>query len=333
MRKTPCQGRGAFLNQKPRLLLLEPFQYKSSVAVLSERFNVQLISVPSELHSLPSDTHGLVVRLKYSISREILNQLPALKFLATPTTGVVHIDLNEVMNRGIRLISLRNEKQLLDNLSGTAELVWGLIFNFFRNIACASSSVKDGYWDRDLFIGSEVRGKTLGIIGFGRLGSMVAEVGAALKMNVIYYDIQKKDHKFGLPVSLEDLLGASDIISIHVHLSDSTRNMISTNQFSKMKRRPLLVNTARGEVVDEDALVSALYSGQVCGACLDVLCGEYWNSDVDKKRWIEDSKLISYAKDNGNLLITPHIGGLVYEGVERAELRLIELILAFREND
>lgn len=321
------------MNQKPRLLLLEPFQYKSSMAVLSERFNVQLISSPSELDLLPSDTYGLVVRLKYDIGSAILNQLPFLKFLATPTTGIVHIDLNEVSNRGIQLISLRNEKQLLDNLSGTAELVWGLIFNFFRNIAQASCSVKGGDWNRDLFIGNEVRGKTLGIIGFGRLGRMVAEVGIALKMNVIYYDIQEKNHQFARRVSFEGLLEKSDIISIHVHLSDSTRNMISKRQFSKMKRRPLLVNTARGEVLDEDALASALYSGQVCGACLDVLCGEYWNNEVDMKRWLKGSKLISYAKNYDNLIITPHIGGLVHEGVVRAEMRLIEMILAFRETD
>ncbi len=314
--------------EKPRLLVLEPFRSPDALARLREKFDVWSLDSLEDLPTLPSDFVGLVARLKYRIDETLVSRFSHLRFVATPTTGLVHIDLDVLARRDIEVVSLKEDTAFLQNLTATAELVWGLLLTAYRNLGPATESVRAGVWDRDPYIGNELREKTLGVVGLGRLGSMVAEVGMAFRMKVLYCDTVLKDTRHARRVDFDTLLAESDIITLHIHATPHTTRMLAAPEFARMQRKPLLINTARGEVIDEDALLEALSSGQIRGACLDVLCEEHWNTEEDKVIWAENNRLIAYAQEHRNLILTPHIGGLVFEGVSRAEDRLIGKLLA-----
>lgn len=314
--------------EKPRLLVLEPFRSPDALARLRKKFDVWSLDSMEDLPTLPSDFVGLVARLKYRIDEKLVSRFSHLRFVATPTTGLVHIDLDVMARRDIEVVSLKEDTAFLQNLTATAELVWGLILTAYRNLGPATESVRAGVWNRDPYIGNELREKTLGVVGLGRLGSMVAEVGIAFRMNVLYCDPILKDTTQARRVDFDTLLAESDIITLHIHATPQTTRMLAAREFARMQRQPLLVNTARGEVIDEDALLEALSSGQIRGACLDVLCDEHWNTEEDKVRWAKNNRLIAYAWEHRNLVLTPHIGGLVFEGAARAEDHLIGKLLA-----
>lgn len=172
-----------------------------------------------------------------------------------------------------------------------------------------------GDWARERFTGSQLAGKTLGVLGVGRLGRMVVEYGKAFRMRVLGCDL--KD--FSIPhveaVDFETLLRESDVISIHLHLNDSTRRIISREAFMKMKNGVVLVNTSRGALIDENAFFEALNAGAVAAAGLDVIDGE-WLADITTH------PLVRYASTHDNLVITPHIGGAAVESIVGARIHL-----------
>lgn len=283
-----------------------------------------MLSDLSELDSAPGPWEGLFVRLRYRIDGPLLDRFPGLKFVATPATGLVHLDLEALAARGIEVVSLKDETEFLKDLTATAELAWGMILAFHRNILPAARGVRDdGIWDRDLYIGNEVREKTIGIVGLGRLGSMIADYARAFRMKVLYADPRDAGHSWAKRVPLDELLEKSDVVTLHLHVSEKTKGMFGPAQFARMKRKPLFVNTSRGELVDEAALLDALKTGKIRGAALDVLCGEHWNTPADKKAWMDANPVVAYARAHDNLILTPHVGGLVHEGVERAELHTV----------
>lgn len=322
------QKANPILAEKPRLLVLEPFRSSDAILRLGEKFDVWSLRDIADIPTLPTDFTGLVTRLKYRIDGDFVARFPHLQFVATPTTGLVHIDLDAMVRHGIKVISLKQDVEFLRNLTATAELVWGLILTAYRNLGPATESVRAGLWDREPYIGYELREKTLGIVGLGRLGSMVAEVGAAFRMKVLYCDTELKDTRYAQRVPFDTLLADSDIITLHVHVTPQTTRMLGAREFALMQRKPIIVNTARGEVIDEEALLAALSSGQIGGACLDVLWEEHWNTEEEKVIWTEKNRLMTYARKHRNLILTPHIGGLVFEGAIRAEEHLLSKILA-----
>jgi D-3-phosphoglycerate dehydrogenase len=178
--------------------------------------------------------------------------------------------------------------------------------------------VLKGFWNREEFSGNELRGKVLGIIGFGRLGEMVADYANAFGMKVIAYD-KRKIHNNAQFVTLDELLHKSDIISVHLSLSKTTKNFLDLEKVLELKKNPLLINTSRGEIIDENALVYALENNLISGAALDVLPGEV-STDI---AWLKNSLLWQYANNNDNLLLTPHIGGVTMESVENTNLFII----------
>lgn len=310
----------------PRLLVLEPIHSGSALERLSRAYTlVDRQGVDSNFDD-PS-IEGIFVKLKYSIDAKLLDRFVNLRFVASPTTGLTHVDTNYLVSRRIDLISLKSDREFISTLTSTAELVWGHILFAYRRLGCAVDSVKGMQWDRDLFVGRQLQGKTIGILGYGRLGSMVAEVARAFRMNVVYYDPYVSDAPIGTIVPLDQLLETSDIISLHVHVDKETRDMLSFREFEKMRLSPLLVNTSRGELINEEALLDALMTKKICGACLDVLTGEH-SSDADQMRfWMSENKLVRFAQQHDNLIITPHIGGLVEESITRAEERIVDQII------
>ena len=246
-----------------------------------------------------------------------------LKAIATPSTGLDHIDLDAAARRDIAVLSLRDDKAFLNSLTATAELAWALLLSVVRRLPWAVQAAHGGDWARDRFRGHQLSGKTLGIIGYGRLGSMVAEYGKAFRMRVLASDVTHRTPAPGVElVPLDELLSQSDVVSVHVHLTEQTRGMIGREQFARMKGGAVLINTSRGAVIDEAALLEALRRGHLLGAGLDVIDGE-WRPDLDCH------PLIRHAAEHQNLVISPHIGGVTYESQRTAYARTVEMILNF----
>lgn len=270
----------------------------------------------AQLASAVQGYQVLVVRLGLQVDRDVLAAGEDLRLVATPTTGLDHIDLGAAQERGIAVLSLKGEREFLDQVYATAEHTFALLLSLVRRIPAAFAAVERYEWRRDLYRGGELSGKTLGIAGCGRLGSMVARYGMAFGMRVIAYDPYQPHLPQGVIAcsTLAELLAESDMVSLHVPLNAETEGMIATEQLAQLRRGAILVNTARGAVLDETALLHALESGWLAGAALDVLRDEFTLSAG------APNALIEYARRHDNLIITPHIGGSTQESIEKADL-------------
>jgi D-3-phosphoglycerate dehydrogenase len=267
----------------------------------------------------------LVVGLGLNINRQVLDRADNLKIIATATTGLDHIDLGYAKSKGIEVLSLRGENDFLDTITGTAELAFGLMLDLMRNISASYESVKEYEWDREKFRGYSVAEKTLGIVGLGRLGKIMARYGNVFGMKVIVYDPNLNDEKFEKlncrKVNFETLVEESDAISIHVHLNQETENMFSKDIFEKMKPAAYLINTSRGKIVNEIDLLEALKNKKIAGYAADVLADE-----LNFEHEFSNNPLVEYAKHNSNLIIVPHIGGMTHESREATDIFIAEKI-------
>ena len=247
-------------------------------------------------------------------------EAPNLKLIATPSTGSDHINLQLAATRGIEVLSLKDDLEFLQTITATAENALTLMLSTLRMIPHAFDSVKRGEWNSAMFRGHSVSGKTLGIIGFGRLGQMMAEYGQGLRMNIVAADPYKTiDCDYVKQVELDELLRSSDVVSIHVHLNADTRGMIGAREMGLMKQSAIIVNTSRGALIDETRLVEMLQNGRIAGAGLDVLESELYAD-------IGHLPIVNYARTHQNVVITPHIGGVTYESQIKAYLRTAEKI-------
>jgi D-3-phosphoglycerate dehydrogenase len=270
----------------------------------------------------------LFIGLRNIIDKDVLASAGQLKCIVTPTTGLNHVDMGGAVERGVTVLSLRGETEFLSTISATAELAWGMLLALIRNIPAAHQSVMSGKWERNQYYGNELRGRTLGILGFGRLGKMLKIYGQAFGMKIIAYDISPVsvvDVEF---VGLSELLERSDVISVNLALNDETRGTLGRKEFSLIKQGAFLVNTARGEILDEAALLESLKTGQLAGAAIDVMAGE----TTGNPSWLKESGLYAYARDHCNLLITPHIGGVTYESVEKTNRFIIDKLADYLRN-
>ncbi|MEP7164108.1 MAG: NAD(P)-dependent oxidoreductase [Ferruginibacter sp.] len=262
------------------------------------------------------DVYVLIVRLAKKIDETVLNKFPNLTHLVTATTGLDHINLVTVKARGIKLVSLKGHDDFLQTIPSTAELTWALLLALIRNIPAANEDVKQGNWDRDRFRGYQLKGKQLGIIGLGRTGKKVANYAKAFDMPVQYFDPYVTDGSFKKVDQLETLLGSSDIISLHIHLNEETQQLISERSLAHIKKDCLLINTSRGNVLDEEAVARALISKKIKGVATDVLSNE-----LDD---IRASPLWKAQQKNENIIITPHIGGASRDAMWACEEFVVE---------
>jgi D-3-phosphoglycerate dehydrogenase len=265
----------------------------------------------------------LLIALKLQIDRIVLERTTRLKLIVTPTTGLDHIDLVAAAERGVTVFSLREDRAFLNQITATAEMAWTLLLATVRNLASAFDSVKDGTWESGRFRGRQLSGRTLGVVGYGRLGHMVAEYARAFRMRVLVCDNKPNDTPNGVEqVPFDRLVKESDVISIHIHATPQNTNLFSAGVFEMMKRGAVLINTSRGEIIDEDAFLAALQAGRLAGAGLDVISGE-------RRPDIGNHPLIQYAKNHDNLLITPHIGGVTYDSQSLVSERIVDRIVEF----
>jgi D-3-phosphoglycerate dehydrogenase len=224
---------------------------------------------PEELKKEIEDADALIIRSGTKVTKEIIDQAKRLKVIGRAGTGLDNVDVAKATEKGIVVMNVPG-----GNTLSAAEHTFALILSLARRIPQANAAVKSGVWDRKKFMGVELNGKVLGVIGLGRIGSIVAERALCLKMKVLGYDPfvspeVAKERGIEL-VSLDELLSKSDFVTIHTPLTKETYHLLNKERISKMKKGAYLINCARGGIIDENALYEALVSGHLAGAALDV---------------------------------------------------------------
>ena len=315
---------------RPRILNAEPDRYSARArAALEEVADVTEEALDRE--ALLRELHGydaLIVRLGHRVDAELLDAASRLRAVATATTGLDHIDLEAAGTRGVEVLSLHGESDFLRSVVATAEHTWALLLALRRRIPAAAASVQRGEWDRDAFRGRDLDGRRLGIVGLGRIGEHVARYGQAFGMEVRAYDRHREEWPsdvIRMP-TLEALLESSDVLSIHVPSNDDTRGMIGRRELSLLPVGAVLVNTARGGVLDGAAVVDLVTSGRLAGAAVDVVEGERSADGV------ETDPLVRGARTTDRVLVTPHIGGATLESMEKTEIFMASKLATFLEH-
>jgi phosphoglycerate dehydrogenase-like enzyme len=262
----------------------------------------------------------LWVRLRHHIDGAVLDRAPALALLATPTTGVTHLDEAALAARKVDLLTLRGERALLDRIPATAEHTVALLLAQLRRLVPAAEHAAGGGRDRDAYRGREVAGSTIGLIGYGRIGRLVARRLRAFDAELIATDpapaAAADATRDGIEVlALADLLARADAVLVLASLGPSSERLLDAAALRRCKPGAVVVNTARGEIIDEAALVGALVEGRLAGAALDVLADEH---QLDATR-----PLLALARDRPELLtVTPHIAGATVESMAATERHL-----------
>jgi D-3-phosphoglycerate dehydrogenase / 2-oxoglutarate reductase len=253
----------------------------------------------------------------------LISRCERLRVVATGSTGTEHIDTRALEKAGIRFVSLKDDTEYLSGLSCPAEMAWALLLALLRRLPAAFESVKRGEWRREDYCGRQLRGLTLGILGFGRLGRMIKDFALGFHMRVLACDVVAFDPEgTGVErVDLQTLLRESDALSVHIDLTQENYHFLDRRRMAAMKPGAVLINTSRGAVVDGDALLEALREGRLAGAALDVLEGE-WRGDL------AGHPLVQYAREHDNLIITPHLGETTREAHERALAHVIARLIA-----
>jgi D-3-phosphoglycerate dehydrogenase len=288
----------------------------------------EVVSLPPDQNVLRESLPGFDVyfaSLHVRLDADALRAAQRLRVIATPSTGLDHVDLKAAGERGIAVLSLKDDTAFLERITATAELAWALLLAVVRRLPWAFAAAREGRWARDEFRGQQLSGKTLGILGYGRLGRMVARFGLAFGMRVIACDIRDVRPDDGVTmVDRDELLRESDVLSVHVHLTEDNRRLLDAEAFARMRRGAVLINTSRGGVIDEATLVEALRSGRLGGAGVDVVDGE-WDENL------RSHPLIRYANEHDNLVITPHVGGVTHESQRMAFEHTVAKLLHYME--
>jgi len=273
---------------------------------------------PEELKEIIGDYDALIVRSATKVTREILSAGKRLKVVGRAGTGVDNIDLESATERGIVVMNTPG-----GNRVAAAEHAVSMMLSMARKIPQACTSMKEGKWHKKRFMGVEIHGKTLGIIGMGRIGSLVARMALGLGMRVIACDpylSEKAAKDMGVTLTdLETLLRESDFITIHAPLTQETKNLISREAFKKMKDGVMIVNCARGGIVDEEALYEAISMGKVAGAALDVFSQEPPPPDYP---------LIKLEE----VICTPHLGASTKEAQEVVAIAIVQQVIDYLKN-
>lgn len=307
---------------RPRLLIAEPEKFSPrAIAALTQWAEVeQRRPLKADLRAAFVESDIVWIRLGFRVTADTIRSPVRCRILATPVTGLDHIDLDACRQAGIQVVSLKGETEFLRDVRATAELTVALLLALVRRLPAATLSVLEGRWDRDSFQGRELFGKRAAIIGMGRLGRITAGYFKAFGMQVVGYDpYQQFPAELAQSVSdLTEAVAEADVVSVHVSYHAGTRHLINATVLQAMKSGAVLINTSRGGVIDEVALLDALRTGKLGGAALDVLESE---PDIDRQH-----PLIAYARQNPNLIITPHIGGNTAESFEKTELFLADKV-------
>ena len=297
---------------------------KKASAILTKRFYVEYVFLDSQddIHAALNNCDVFWFRLNHKLTRDVLKDVNC-KYILCAVTGLDHIDIEACNDFGITIVSLKNESEFLKEVRATAEHTFGLMLALIRRTKFSFNHVESGLWNRNLFQGTELYKKKIGILGLGRLGEIVAKYADAFGMEVYYYDIEPKqtNANFICCSSAEELCSKVDILSIHLPYDSSTHFLINKKLLDNASKPIYLINTSRGGLVNEKDLFEKLITNKIAGYATDVLFGE---PDI------ANNVLVNYASKNENVIITPHIGGYTFESIEKTEYfiakKLVDLI-------
>lgn len=244
--------------------------------------------------------------------------------ICTSSTGTTHIDKNYLIQKNIKLISLTKEKKILKKLTSTSELAFGLTLDAVRNISASSLSVKKNNWNYEPYIGRMMKNLKVLVIGYGRLGKIYSKYTLAFGCDVYVYDphVKIKNSKFKIIKNLENVIKIIDIIALHIHADKENYNFLNQKFFKLMKKDVIIINTSRGEIVNELELLNFLKKNLQAKYYADVV-----NDEINYKR----NRLIKYSKKNNQVIITPHIGGMTIEGQNIAYNHALNLLINYNK--
>jgi len=309
-----------------KIVCITPIKHLDGVYERLEQYG-EVIYVPEisklELTTLLSETPDIEYlftnpnKQDFILDEEVLKN-SNIKVINTCSTGLNHIDLQYVLGeKNIEVWSLKEDFELINDLPSTAELSFGLMMSLLRKIPEGFDSVKKGKWDYEPLIGRQIKGLTIGIIGFGRLGKITAELFKGWGVNILVNDPYVETFEYE-QVEIKKLQEKSDVVFLHLHANEETRNMVDREFLSNMKKGAILINTSRGELVDEKEIIKSLHSrDELGGYGTDVIRDEFGN--------VKNSKLIEFANSrypeimgSDRIVITPHVGGMTWEGQTKA---------------
>lgn len=291
----------------------------SEVSYLTDPTKEEVISEVGDFDALFTNPN----KSKVFLGEEIFSAGKKLKVVCTASTGTNHIDLRAAEIKGVDVISITEERHVIDKISSTAELAFALTLSSLRHVTNSHKGALLGEWDYTNYIGRQMNFLTVGVVGYGRLGKLYASYANAMGSRVVAYDPYKNITNEDVEQlnSLENLLTMADVVSLHVHVTPETVKLIGEDELSLMKSDALLVNTSRGDVIDEKALLSFLENNQNAKVAVDVLASEIHG--------VSDNALIKYAKSSGQVLITQHIGGMTKEAQELAYGHAAKLLRSY----
>ena len=267
------------------------------------------------------DYQGIIIRSRIPLDKNFLTKASHLKFIARVGAGMENIDIETAEKFGIKLINSPE-----GNRDSVAEHVVGMLLILMNRLFIASNEVKNGIWKREENRGDELLGKTFGIIGYGNMGKATAKRLSGFGVEVIFHDILPNlSDEFATQVSLEELQKRADVLSLHIPLTEETHYLVDEDFISKMEKNFYFVNTARGKNLKTKALVEAIESGKVLGACLDVL--EYEKSSFENLE--TENQDLKYLLDSEKAIVTPHIGGWTHQSKEKLAQVIVDKILAY----
>jgi D-3-phosphoglycerate dehydrogenase len=316
MTKEPTEKKGS---KKMYNILVSDSMSKEGLLPLLESDNVNCVEQNvNEVEGSLDEYDAILVRSATTVTADVMDKMANLKIIARAGVGVDNIDIDAATQRGIVVVNAPD-----GNTISTAEHTFAMMASLSRNIPQANQSIKSGKWDRKSFQGSELRGKTLGIIGFGRIGTQLAKRAQAFEMNLFVFDpflTQARAEKLGVKTaSLDEVLENSDVITLHTPLTKETKGLLGMENIAKTKKGVFLINCARGGIIDEKALKHFLENGHVGGAALDVFEEEPAN----------ENDLIAFD----NVIATPHIAASTKEAQLNVAAQVSEEVLQFLQGN
>lgn len=317
-----CDNISAISVKKMKILQLDKNHPLISQQLTAKGFVVEEDHTSSydEVLEKISDYDGLIIRSRIPLDKNFLNRASHLKFIARVGAGMENIDAETAANLGIKLINSPE-----GNRDSVAEHVVGMLLILMNRLFIAANEVKNGIWKREENRGDELLGKTFGIIGYGNMGKAVAKRLSGFGVEVIFYDILPDlSDEYATQVSLKEFQKRADILSLHIPLTPETHYLIDEEFISKMEKDFYFINTARGKNLKTKALVEAIRSGKVLGACLDVL--EYEKSSFENLE--SDNQDLKFLLDSDKAIVTPHIAGWTHQSKEKLAQVIVDKILA-----
>ncbi|RRQ46632.1 2-hydroxyacid dehydrogenase [Chryseobacterium sp. SC28] len=273
-----------------------------------------------------ADYQGIIIRSRIPLDQNFLTKASHLKFIARVGAGMENIDVETATKLGIKLINSPE-----GNRDSVAEHVVGMLLILMNRLFIASNEVKNGIWKREENRGDELLGKTFGIIGYGNMGKAVAKRLSGFGVEVIFYDILPDlSDELATQVSLKELQRRSDVLSLHIPLTSETHYLIDEYFISKINKNFYFINTARGKNVKTKALVEAIKSGKILGACLDVLEYEkssFENLDTSTSLSTGENQDLQFLLDSEKVIVTPHIAGWTYQSKTKLAQVIVDKIL------